>query len=92
MLDGIYFFKNLLNSFVLIVTGHFYPLPSSLHLKIIAHKMKFFIEDFFCKCDQICWKLWIWSHLLKKPLTENFIFCAVHYIDNNISKRYSYGQ
>ena len=21
--------------------------------------------------------LWIWSHLLKKPLTENFIFCAV---------------
>ena len=22
-------------------------------------------------------KLWIWSHLLKKCLMENFIFCAV---------------
>ena len=42
-----------------------------------AQKMKFFIEDFFSKCDQICWKLRIWSHLLKKSLMENFIFCAV---------------
>ena len=24
--------------------------------------------------------LQIWSHLLKKPLTENFIFCAVKYV------------
>ena len=40
-------------------------------------KMKFSIKDFFSKCDQICWKLWIWSHLLKKSLIENFIFCAV---------------
>ena len=39
--------------------------------------MKFFIQDFFSKCDQICWKLWIWSHLLKKALMENFIFSAV---------------
>ena len=31
----------------------------------------FFIKDFFGKCDQI------WSHLLKKSLMENFIFCAV---------------
>ena len=23
------------------------------------------------------WKLWIWPHLLKKSLMENFIFCAV---------------
>ena len=23
---------------------------------------------------KICRKLWIWSHLLKKPLVENFIF------------------
>ena len=29
------------------------------------------------KCDKICRKLRIWSHLLKKSLTENFIFCAV---------------
>ena len=39
--------------------------------------MKFFILDFFSKCDQIRSKLRIWSHLLKKSLTENFNFRAV---------------
>ena len=39
--------------------------------------MKFFIKDFFSKCDHIRQKLRIWSHLLKKSLMENFIFCAV---------------
>ena len=39
--------------------------------------MKFFIKDFFSICDQIRRKLQIWSHLLKKFLMENFIFCAV---------------
>ena len=39
--------------------------------------MKFSIQDFFSKCDQIGKKLRIWSHLLKKTLMENFIFCAV---------------
>ena len=39
--------------------------------------MKFSSKDFFSKCDQIRRKLWIWSHLLKKSLMENFIFCAV---------------
>ena len=42
-------------------------------------KMKFSIKDFFIKCDQIHRKL-LWSHLLKKSLMENFIFCAV-YVD-----------
>ena len=42
-----------------------------------AQKMKFSIEDFFSKCDQIRSFLRIWSHLLKKSLMENFIFCAV---------------
>ena len=42
-----------------------------------VQKMKFSIKDFFSKCDQIRPKLRIWSHLLKKPLMENFIFCAV---------------
>ena len=42
-----------------------------------AQKMKFSIKDFFSKCDQICSFLRIWSHLLKKSLMENFIFCAV---------------
>ena len=31
-----------------------------------AQKMKFSINDFFIKCDQIRRKLRIWSHLLKK--------------------------
>ena len=42
-----------------------------------AQKVKFTIKDFFSKCDQIRSFLWIWSHLLKKSLMENFIFCAV---------------
>ena len=39
--------------------------------------MKLLMEDFFSKYKQIRWKLRIWSHLLKKSLMENFIFCAV---------------
>ena len=39
--------------------------------------MKFYIKDFFSKCDQIRSFLRIWSHLLKKSLMENVIFCAV---------------
>ena len=42
-----------------------------------APKMKFSIKDFFSKYDQIRRFLQICSHLLKKPLMENFIFCAV---------------
>ena len=39
--------------------------------------MKFSIKDFLRKCDQIRWKLRIRSHLLKKSLMENLIFCSV---------------
>ena len=39
--------------------------------------MKFSIIDFLNKSDQISSFLRIWSHLLKKSLMENFIFCAV---------------
>ena len=39
--------------------------------------MKFSVKDFFSKCDQIRRELRIWSHLLKKSLMGNFIFCAV---------------
>ena len=42
--------------------------------------MKPFIKDFFSKRDQFCKKRRIWSHLLKKPLMENVIFCAVEAI------------
>ena len=44
--------------------------------------MKFSIKGFFSKSDQIRSFLWIWSHLLKKPLMENFIFCAVLVVIN----------
>ena len=39
--------------------------------------MKFSIQDFFGKSDQIRSFLRIWSYLLKKSLMENFTFCAV---------------
>ena len=45
--------------------------------KDTAQKMKFSIQNFFSKCDQIRSFLCMWSHLLKKSLMENFIFCAV---------------
>ena len=43
----------------------------------IAQNMMLSIKDSFIKCDQIRRKLQIWSHLLKKSLMKNFIFCAV---------------
>ena len=42
-----------------------------------GQKMTFSIKDFFSKCGQIRKNLQICSHLLKKPIMENFIFCAV---------------
>ena len=47
-----------------------------------AQKTKFSIKDFFTKCDQIRRKLWIWSHLLKKSLMENFILCDRWFVFN----------
>ena len=41
------------------------------------HENEVFIMDFFSKYDQICGYLRISSHLLKKSLIENFIFCGV---------------
>ena len=38
--------------------------------------MKFSTKDFFSKSF-----LRIWSHLLKKSLMENFIFCAVYNVE-----------
>ena len=40
--------------------------------------MKFSFKDFFSKYDQMRRKLRIWSHLPKKSLIENFIFCVVY--------------
>ena len=42
-----------------------------------VQKMTLSIKDFFCKCDKIRSFLRIWSHLPKKSLMKNLIFCAV---------------
>ena len=47
--------------------------------KSLQKKMKFSNKDIFSKCDQIHTLLRIWSHLLKKSLMRNFIFCASSY-------------
>ena len=48
------------------------------NMRVTAQKIKFSIKDVFSKRDQISRELRIWSHLLKKSLMENFIFCAVY--------------
>ena len=48
--------------------------------------MKFSINDFSSKCDQIRSFLRIWSHLLEKSLMENFSFYAVH--SNSLTLKY----
>ena len=58
--------------------SQFYLQFNGQQLLFKPHKMKFSTNDFFCKCGQICGFLRIWSHLLKKSLLENFIFCAVY--------------
>ena len=55
----------------------FLPLRFYWEVTDTAQKMKFSIKDFFSKCDEICSFRRIWSHLLKKSLMENFMFCAV---------------
>ena len=39
-----------------------------------------FTHAVFCLEVSNCWKLRIWSHLQKKSLMENFVFCAVIYM------------
>ena len=53
-------------------------ISTKLQTKPTTQKMKFSIEYFFSKCDQIRSFLRIWSHLLKKSLMEDLIFCAVY--------------
>ena len=48
-----------------------------------SQKMKVFIKDFFNKCDQIRSFLRIRWHLLKKSLMQNFIFCAVCWVNRD---------
>ena len=55
---------------------------TQIQTRITTQKMRFFIKDFFSKCDQIRRFLQTSSHLLKKSVMENLIFCAVHNINN----------
>ena len=57
-------------------------------IRITAQKMKFSIMDFFSKCDQIRSFLRIWSHLVKKSLMENFIFCASYFSKKNNKNKF----
>ena len=42
--------------------------------------MNFFVKNLFSKCEHIRIKLLIYSHLLNKLITENFIFCVMNYV------------
>ena len=80
--SGCYYY-NLLRRMLIIPCDNWKALFLYINLQLIwgffhtAQKMKFSIKDSFSKCDQICRKLWIWLHLLKKSLMENLIFCGV---------------
>ena len=50
---------------------------------ITAQKMKFSINYFFSKCDQISSFLRIWSYLMKKSLMENFTFCIMYVLSEH---------
>ena len=58
-------------------TLEFHPKVPPQSPTLTVQKMKFFTMDFFSKCKQIRQKVRIWSHLPKKSLMDNFIFCAV---------------
>ena len=84
--DSMERYRNALCTFnlVRISTGLIRKLSKSHNAKIknntvtyTAQKVKFSIKDFFSKCDQIRSFQRIWSHLLRKSLMENSIFCAV---------------
>ena len=55
---------------------------------LTGRKMKFFIKYFFSKSDEIRSFLPIWSHLLKKSLMKNLVFCAVTLPDVTLPLEY----
>ena len=48
---------------------------SNIYQQVHCTKIRFSIKDFFSKCERICRKLQICSHLFKTCLTEKFIQC-----------------
>ena len=73
----LYIFASLWLNLLETVMWSWHDLSSALTRCTAPPKMKFSIKDFFSKRDQIRSFLRIRSHLLKKSLLENFIFCAV---------------
>ena len=66
-----------ISHFLFVNVQKFTYFPLTATRSYTAQKMKFSINGFFSKCDQIRRKLRIWSHSLKKSLMENLIFCEV---------------
>ena len=54
-----------------------WPVFTVIFVMLKAQKMMLLIEHLFSEYDQICRKLSIWPHLLKKYLIQNIIFSAV---------------
>ena len=55
-----------------------YGVSNCRHFRNILHKkMKFYVQNFLSKCDQIRRKQGIWLHLPEKSLMESMIFCAM---------------
>ena len=71
--------SNIKNVFKTLLTKLLYQAVKELEKNYpnTTRKRKFSIKYLFSKCDQMCRKLRICSHLLQKFLMENFIFCAV---------------
>ena len=52
------------------------PIYTRITFTTLLKKLKFPIQDFFCKCNQIRRKLRIWSHFLKESLMETSFFVS----------------
>ena len=50
---------------------------NGVHVGVTYMGNVFKIDTLVIECDQIRRQLRIWSHLIKKSLMENFIFCVV---------------
>ena len=74
LLFYIYQFIYIVSQSLLFTSYIVWCVGQSASKQFTAQKMKFSTKDFFSKCDHLSF-LRIWSHLLKKSLAENFIFC-----------------
>ena len=57
---------------------NFYLSFKATYIILVHKKMKFFVKDFYSKCDQMRSFLRIWSRLLKKSL---FVQCSAFLLE-----------